>query len=210
MSLVTGTPVGNLDTQETLFSSLAPTIFIQDNTASPLFNPDSDNFYYGLSGTSVYPVYEIGCVSDVVLSSNLTINDVMCDNVGVKDSVQQLNYLEVTFTLKSLFPFSTLTKLISGGAVTLNAGDHTEKFGVGKINNQQFWMVWMPVVYDESAGDYFAVHFHKAKFVDPWTWNFPFGDTSTITGLKLRAFADTSKPSAQTFATVLRSDISAL
>lgn len=55
-ALVTGTPIGNLESAEDIYLEGAPTIYFQDATASPLSNPDSDGFYWGLSGTTTFPV----------------------------------------------------------------------------------------------------------------------------------------------------------
>ena len=44
-SLVTGTPIGSLTVQEDIYLEGAPTIFVQDYNADPLFNPDADGFY---------------------------------------------------------------------------------------------------------------------------------------------------------------------
>jgi len=207
---ITGTPLGTVNSQEDIYLEGSPNVYFQDYTATPLFNPDSDGFYWGLSGTATYPAYEIGCVTDVSLGENLTINDVLCDAVGVKATIQQRNYLEFTFTIQSFFPFTTLTHLMKGGAVTTNAGEDTEKFGIGPINNNQYWMVYAPKVYDTDFGDYVVIHLHKAQFVDAWTIAMPFGSPWTMAGIKLRAFADTTKPSSEQCATLLRSDISVL
>jgi len=208
MALVTGTPLGSITTSEDIYLEGSPSIYIQDYSANPLNNPDANGFYWGMSGTTTYPSYEIGCPSDVSLTENLTINDVMCDNVGVKDTVQQRNYLEFTFTIKSLLPFTVLRHLLGGGAVTDSSP--TSEFGLGKINNNQRWMVYAPKVYDEDMGDYVVIHLHKAKFVDAWSLAMPFGSQWQLTGIKLRAFADTTKPAAQQFATILRSDASVI
>jgi hypothetical protein len=208
MTLTTGTPLGTITEQEDLYLEGAPTLFIQDYNADPLNNPDSDGFYWGLSGTSVYNVFEVGCVTDVSLTENLTMSDVLCDNIGVKDTVQQRNYLEFVFTLVSFFPFSVFRHLIKGGTVTRTAP--TEKFGLGAINNNLRYMAYCPKVYDDDVGDYVVIHLHKAKVVDAWTLNMPFGNQWTMTGLKLRAFADTSKPSTQQFASIIRADASVI
>lgn len=210
MALATGTPVGNVDVQEDIYLEGAPTIYFQDATATPLRNPDSDGFYWGMSGTATYPAYELGCVMDVSLTENITMNDILCDNVGVKDTVQQRNYIEFSFTIQSFLPFTVLRHLVKGGAVTQNASEHTEKFGLGKINNNLRYMVYAPKVYDEDVGDYILIHIHRAKFVDAFTLNMPFGSQWQLTGIKLRAYADTTKPSAQQFATVVRLDPSVL
>ena len=45
---------------------------------------------------------------------------------------------------------------------------------------------------------------------DAWTIDFKYGDSWTITGIKLRAYADDTKPAAQLFGTIVRKDPSAL
>lgn len=87
MPLVTGTPIGTLTTQEDLFLEGAPTIYFQRYEASELNNPDASLMYWGLSGSAIYPVYEIGCPADVTFGDNMTMNDVLCDNLGVKDTI---------------------------------------------------------------------------------------------------------------------------
>lgn len=208
MSLVTGTPSGNLQSAEDLYLEGAPTIYIQDYNANEVNNPDADGFYWGLSGTTTYPVYEVGCLTDVSLTENLTVNDVLCDNVGVKSTIQQRNYLEFQFTVQSFFPLATLRYLIKGGAVTETAP--TQKFGMGSVNQNQYFHVYAPKVYDEDVGDYVVIHLHKAQFTNAFTWNMPFGSTWNLTGLTLRAFADTTKPAAQHFATIMRADASVI
>ena len=208
MALVTGTPVGNLDTQEDIYLGGAPNIYFQDYTADPLFNPDGDGFYWNLSGTTPYPVFEIGCPNDVSFTEDLTINDVLCDNVGVKDTIQQRNYIQLEFTIRSFFPLQTLRHLLGGGAVTETTP--TQKFGFGQINNDQRWMVYAPKVYNTDVGDYVWIHLNKAKFVEAWTINMPFGSNWEVTGLRLRAYADTTKPADQYFGMFGRSDVSVI
>jgi hypothetical protein len=52
------------------------------------------------------------------------------------------------------------------------------------------------------------IYLHRAQFVDPWTINMTFGSPWVATGLKLRAFVDTTKPAAQQFGMFGRSDLS--
>jgi hypothetical protein len=210
MALVTGSPIGNLDLQEDIYLEGAPTLYIQDYTADPLKNPDSNGFYWGLSGTTTYPAYEIGCITDISFTENLTMSEVLCDNVGVKDTVQQRNYFEFNFSIQSFFPLSTLRHILGLGPVTVDAGANTETLGLGKVNNNQYWMVYAPKVYDEDVGDYVMIHLHRAKFIDAWTIDMPFGSQWKATGLKLRGFVDSSKPAAQQFGVMLRSDASVL
>jgi hypothetical protein len=208
MSLVTGTPLGNVQTQEEIYLEGSPTIYIQDYSADPLYNPDADGFYWGLSGTTSYPAYEIGCVTDVSMSENLTINDVLCDNVGIKATTQQRNYLEFTFTIQSFFPLEVLRLLMKMSPVTETAP--TQKFGMGKINNNQFYHVYAPKVYDEDVGDYVVIHLHKAMLVDAFTLNMAFGSSWELTGIKLRAYADTTYSTAQQFGVFIRADASVI
>lgn len=208
MALVTGTPLGNIDTQEDIYLEGAPNIYFQDYTADPLFNPDADGFYWNMSGTTTYPAFEIGCPNDVSFTEDLTINDVLCDNVGVKDTIQQRNYIQLEFTIRSFFPLQTLRHLLGGGAVTETAP--TQKFGFGQINNDQRWMVYAPKVYNTDDGDYVWIHLNKAKFVEAWTVNMPFGSTWEVTGLRLRAYADTTKPADQYFGMFGRADASVI
>ena len=208
MALITGTPPGTSITQEDLYIEGAPTIYIQDYLAPLWYSPDSDDFYWNLTGTSTYNVIEIGCVSDVSFTEGLTMNDVLCDNVGVKDTIQQRNYFDIVFTVQSFFPLSILRYMLGTGATTETSP--TEKLPLGKINNAQRYHVWAPKVYDEDYGDYIGIHLHKCKFVDAWTINMGFGSPWTLTALKLRAFVDATMPAAQQFGAIIRSDLSVI
>lgn len=210
MTLVTGSPVGNITTAEEVYLEGAPSIYFQDYTATELHDPDSNGFYWGLSGTTPCPVYELGCVTAVSLTENLTVNDVMCDNVGAKSSIQQRNYLEFQFTVQTFFPLQTLRHLVKGGTVTEDAVNHTQTFGFGPINNNLFYHVYAPRVYDEDVGDYVLIHLHKCKFVNAFTINMNFGSPWQVAGVVLRAYNDTTKPSSQAFGALLRSDLSAI
>lgn len=208
MSLVTGTPSGNVLSQEELYIEGAPTIFIQDYHANPLNNPDADGYYWGMSGTTLYPVTTLGCIQDVSLSENVTMNDVRCDTVGVKDTIQKRNYIEFDLTILSQFPLSVFQKLANMSPATV--GSHMEKVGIGAIDNNLHWMVYAPKIYDETNGHWLLFHLHKAKFVDAWKLNMKFGESWTLTGVKIRAYADDTKPSTARFGTIVRIDASAI
>lgn len=208
MSLVTGTPIGNVVSQEDIFIEGAPEIYFQSNNATPLFNPDAQSYYWGLSGTVANPVYNIGCPLDVSLTEGVTMNDVRCDTVGVKDTIQRRDYIDLVFTFSSMFPLSVLAKVLNLSTANVTTG--IERVGIGAINNTLKYMVYCPRVYDESSGDYLLLHLHKAKFVDAWTINFQYAQPWQGTGIKLRAYADTTKPANQLFGVFLRSDLSAL
>jgi hypothetical protein len=209
VTIATGTPIGTIQTQESTYAYGAPQIYIQDATATPLWNPDAQGFYWNLSGTATYNVFEIGCPTDVSFSENLTVTDVLCDNLGVVATVQQRNYIEFTFSVQSLFPLGTLRILLKGGAVTKTTANSTEKFGFGPINNNQFWHVYTPQVYDTDANDLLWMHFHKAQFVDAWSIGMSWGNPWKI-AIKLRAYADSTKPAAQQFGMFGRVDASAV
>jgi hypothetical protein len=204
MALITGSPSGTITLQEDLFVEGAPNIWFQDQRANPLYNPNPQGFYWGLSATLTYPVNELGCVQGVQLTENLTMNDVICDSAGVKDTVQRRNYLEFNLTVKTLFPLGILRHIINGGAVTVASG--VAMMGIGAINNAQRYRVYWAKVYDESVGAYLNGTLHKAKFVDAWTIDMRYGQEWQITGIKVRAYAQTLYPSDQLFSTILRAD----
>lgn len=204
MGLTTGTPLGSITSQDEIYLEGAPYVYFQDYTATELSNPDADGFYWGLSGTTAYPVYLIGCATDINLTENLTVGEIRCDNVGQKDAIQKRNYLDFNLTITSLLPLTVLKHMIKGGAVTVSGA--IEKMGLGSINNNLKYHVYLPKVYDEDTGDYVSITIHKAKFVDAFTLNMRSGEPWQLTGIKLRAFADDTKPAAQYFATIIRAD----
>lgn len=201
------TITGVLITQESTFVSDAPSIYFQSAEAPLLYNPDADGFYWGLSGTTQYPIYEIGCPADVSFTENLQTNEVLCDNIGLVSTVQQRQYVDLQFTVRSMFPLHVLRHLLSFGPVTESSG--YQKMGIGAID-EVFWHVYTPRVYDASAGDYVWIHLHRAKFVNAWTINMPFGGAWNVTGLVLRAFADSTKGDHQRFGMFGRFDPSAI
>ena len=208
MAILTGVPLGTTVSSEDIYIEGAPYIYFQDSRASLLNNPDANGYYWGLSGTATYPVYALGCVRDVKLSENVTMNDVRCDNIGVTRTVQKRNYLEFDITVLTILPLSQLAKMLNLSAATSGTG--FESVGIGQINNAVAYHVYAPKVYDEDSGDLLIFNLHKANFVDAWTIDFKYGDSWTITGIKLRAYADDTKPAAQLFGTIVRHDPSAL
>lgn len=203
-SLVTGTPIGTSITQENTYLEGAGNIYVQDYRANPLYNPDQQGYYWGMSGTVSYPYIEIGCVQDVKLTENLTMNDVRCDTIGVTDTIQKRNYIEFTVTILTLFPLKALRHFLKIGAPDVGTG--YEKVGIGQINQTQLYHLYSPKVYDESTASWLVFWINKAKFVDAWTINEKYGDAWTVTGLKVRGFADTTRPSAQLFGAIMRFD----
>ena len=205
----TGIPVGNILAQEELYIEGAPYLYFQDATATPLNNPDGDGFYWNLSGTTAYPTYRIGCIQDVSLTEGLTINAIRCDTVGDKSSIQRRDYMEFDFKFTSLFPLTALRHILNlGSAPTVGTG--YEKVGIGSINNNQYYHFYAPKVYDDVAGDYIAVHLHRAQFIDVVTINMKAGEGWAVEGVKIRAYADETKASTQKFGVFIRGDLSAL
>ena len=209
MGLSTGTPLGSITTQESIYLEGAPYIYFQDATANELNNPDAQTYYWGLSGTSTYPVYLLGCVNGVALSENLTLNAVRCDNIGDVASVQRRHYLELTLSIQSLFPLSVLAHIIKSPQTTYSSGG-LQKMGIGAINNNQMYHVYMPKVYDDLTGDYLSMTLHRAQFVDAFSLAMTMGENWKLNGLKIRAYADDTKPANQTFLTLIRADASAI
>lgn len=207
MALTTGTPLGNIISQEEIYLESAPYIYFQDATANPLNNPDADGYYWGLSGTTLYPVYSVGCLMDVSLRESLTMNDVRCDTVGVKATIMSRDYIEFVATIQSMFPLSVVRHMLKLSAPTVATG--LEKVGIGSINNNLKYMVYAPMVYDQDSGDYLLFHLHRAQFVDAWEIAMKKGEPWSFNVL-IRAYADTTKPDTMKFGTILRSDKSAL
>lgn len=207
--LVTGVPIGNILAQDEIYLEGAPYLYFQDATANPLNNPDGDGFYWNLTGSSTYPVYRVGCIQDVALTEGLTINQVRCDTIGDKATIQRRDYLEFSFSFSSLFPLSALRHLLNLGSAPTQTTVY-EKVGIGGINNNQFYHFYAPKVYDDTAGDYVAFHLHRAQFVDAFTINMRSGEPWMVEGIKIRAYADETKPAAQKFAVIIRGDDSAL
>ncbi len=204
MSLITGAPLGNVIEQDEIYIEGAPWIYFQDARATELSHPDADGFWYGLSGTAAYPVYSLACYEDVQLASDLTVNAIRCDKIGDKAVIQKLNHLEFQFSLSTIFPLTSLQPIIKGSAVTVIAD--FEKMGIGPINNNAYYHVYLPKVYDEIEGDYVLMQLHRAQFAGAWTAQFPSGNRWLVTGIAAWGFADDAKPAGQEFATIIRYD----
>jgi len=199
-------PTGTITTQEDIFIEGGPEFWFG---GVPKYNPDSDGFYWGITGTANTPAYKVGCYEDFRFRDNITMNDVSCDQIGVKQTIQKRNFVDVTFTLKSLLPFTVLTHLLKGGAVTQNATEGTEKFGLGEIDNTIFHMCFWSRIYN-SDGDCINWTGHRCQFVDAWELATPWGQPWTVSNIIMRCFADDAKPDAQQFGTMIRYDPSVI
>jgi len=206
--IATGSAVGNVISQEELYLEGAPYIYFQDDRANPLYNPDAQSYYWGMSGTTTYPAYLLGCIQDVSLTEGVTMNDVRCDTVGVKDTIQKRDYVEFQLTILSQLPLTVVRHIMNLSTPTTGTGFET--VGIPQINNSIHYHVYAPKVYDESAAGWLMFWLHKAKFVDAWTMNMVYGGSWTLTGIKLRAYAADSYPANQLFGVIKRFDLARL
>ena len=202
--IATGTAIGNVVSQEDLYLEGAPYIYFQDDRATPLNNPDAQSFYWGMSGTSSYPAYLLGCIQDVSLTEGVTMNDVRCDTAGVKDTIQKRDYVEFQLTILSQLPLSVIRHVLNLSAPSVGTGYET--VGIPQINNSIHYHVYAPKVYNDDAAGWLMFYLHKAKFVDAWTLNMVYGGSWTLTGIKLRAYAKDTMPANQLFGVIKRFD----
>lgn len=205
----TSAPVGPNIPAESVYVEGGPNMWFQDSDAAEAFTPDSDGFYWGISGSALYPYYEIPCYDDATLTDNRTSTEVKCASAGVVATMQRRDSLELSFTLKGLFPLETLRHMIGGGPVTHNVVEETEKMGVGNLPQQDYYHLYLSRVYDETIGDFISLTFHKVQFTEASPLAMPYGDVWN-TPIKALVLADTSKPTAQRFYTAVRWDPSAL
>jgi hypothetical protein len=211
MTLGTGTavPTGGITVGEDIYPEGGPRVFFQSYEDCPEANePDSDGFYWGLSGTTACPVYEVTCYEAISLVDTVTRNPVTCDALGTVDEIQRRDSMELQFTIKSLFPFSQLVSMLRGSGYTLNATEEAEKFGVGEVPNELFH-VFFSRIYDSEAGDYYSFTGHRARFVEASPLNMPYADVHNI-AVVMKLFADRTKPPGQYFGTFVRYDPSVL
>lgn len=205
--MITGAPLGSITQAEELYLESAPQIYMADYRG--YYGDTTNGRHVSLSGTSTYPVYAIGCTTSVSFSDNLTTNEVRCDSVGSKDLIIKRNHLEVKFTLQSFLPFGILSALMNGGTVTTNLSEHTTVFSLGNINNAQYWRFYLPKVYDDVAGDYVSMTFHRCKIISSGELSMGYGTTWQLP-ITVWALADESLSAAERFATILRADFSAI
>ncbi len=209
MALATGTPLGLIESQEDIYIEGAPFFYFQERENGHYeHNPDGDGFYWGMSGTTGAPVYQAGCYEDVSWAEDRTVNTVRCDAVGDKAAIMKRNFLDLTLTLTSLFPLTSLKHMIHGSEVTETPGE-TEKMGLGDIDNATYYRVYMPKVYDEAAADYVCITGHKCQFIGALELAMS-GDNRWGLSVTVRFLADDDVPAAQKFATIIRLDPSAI
>ena len=207
MPLVTGTPLGNIISQEEKYLEGSPYLYIQDYRAGPLNAPDVNGYYWGLSGTTTYPIYSLGCIQDTKMTDNVTINMIRCDTVGNKAVIQRRNQIDIDFQLNSVLPLSVTRVLMKMFDSTVVSG--REYVGMSKINNNIYYMLYAPKVYDEVAGYWIMAHFHRVQITGNFVWDFNIAGHK-LTGIKVTALIDETKPSNQFYGTLARFDKNAL
>jgi hypothetical protein len=207
MTLATGTPLGTINSQEEIYLEGSPYLYLQDYRALPLNHPDANGYYWGMSGSASYPVYALGCILNTKMTEDVTLNMIRCDTDGDRAAIQRRNYIDMEFELSSLLPLSITKLLMNFFDSTTVAG--IEYVGMGKIDNARYWMLYAPKVYDDVAGDWIMAHFHRCQVVGNFTWDMNINGHK-LTGIKVRAFYDTTKPAASGFGTLARFDLSAL
>ncbi len=206
------TPTGSINTQSDIFLEGAPDFWFG---GEPRYSPDTQGFYWGVVGTASKPLYKIGCFTDFRLRDNIQMTEVRCDTIGVKATIQKRSFLEISFNILTLFPLTMFNEMIvRGGTVTTNptgsgTDPSTEKMGWGEINNQKYFMAFFSKIYDPDQGDFLSFTGHRAQFVDMTEIAFTYGAPYTYAA-RMRLYADSSKPAAQRFATVIRYDPSSL
>lgn len=212
MTLITGTPVGNILTPNPdLFVDVPPVIYVQDKltaagaTVGLLNNPDADGFYWNLSGTTANPIYELGCYEGLSIVDVREVNMIRCDTDGDIGAIQRRNSIQVNFTLKQIFSLQKLAHLLNWTVPVTTTSGATEKAGIGLINNAKRYYCYMPTVYDPVTGDYLAFTGHNVQFTTAWTMSFVYANPANVP-ITMTCFADTTLPDAQKFMTVIRAD----
>jgi len=205
----TATPVGPIINAEALYLEGGPNIWMQDWGATYNNNPDSDGFYYGMSGTAAANLFEVGCYDDLQLRDARTETVVKCAAAGIVANMQRRDNFELAFTLKAMLPLSILTKILGGGTVVHNLAEETEKMPLGVLPQNIFWHVFLSRVYDEDTGDFVAFQFHKVQVVEATPLAMPYGDAWNLQ-VRMMIMADTAKPAAHRFGELLRYDPSVL
>lgn len=173
------------------------------------YSPDPNGYYWGITGTAEKPVYSVGCYENLQMQDNLTVNDIRCDTIGVVGSITRRNFVELTFDLKQIFPLSELKELLRWSSALSVPADDVEYAGIGEIDQNDRHKVYFSKVYDETAGDWVSVTGHRVQFEWNGAIQFRYGNPWMV-GIRARLYADSTMPSAQRFATVVRYDPSAI
>jgi hypothetical protein len=117
------------------------------------------------------------------------------------------DYVEFVLTIQTMFPLAVLRHTMKLSSPTISTD--MEQVGIGTINNNLFYHVYAPLVYDNDTGDLLIFHLHKAQFVDAWEISMRSGENWQFQVL-LRAYAYDTYPDTQKFGNITRMDESAL
>lgn len=199
----TGT-LGALTTQDSQLLEAAPHIIFQRRASgvNPLWNPDADGFYWGLSATVAAPLYQMNCYEGVSFTEDVSVTDVICDRTGTEASILKRNKLRLTFSLKTLVPLSTVSMVLkTAGIVT---GTDYEKGGFGQLTNNptDYWRIWMPKMYDSASGKWLGIMLHKARVVEAFNLDMTYQNPWML-GVTIDAYADSNLPVDQYFGTYI-------
>lgn len=196
------TPTGTLNSAESIFIEGGPDFYFGGEIQH---SPDDNGYHWGLVGTAVNPVFLVGCYENLQLADSLTVNQIRCDTTGVQAQIVRRDFLEVTFDLQGLLPISELRQLLRWSSDLAVPGEDVEYAGIGEVNQQDFHMLFFSRVYDPDVDDWVSFTGHRAQFQQSGALQMRYGEP-WIVGITARLFADTTKPSDQRFATVVRFD----
>lgn len=198
------TPTGTLNQQENIYIEGGPDLYFGGVSK---YSPDTNGYYWGITGTPAKPVYKVGCYENFQLADNTTVNEIRCDTVGVKGTIVRRNYLEASFDLKALLPLSELRHLLRWSSSLAVPASDGEYAGIGTINQQDYHKIYFSRIYDPDAGDWVSFTGHRCQFAWNGAIQMRYGDTWMV-GVQARFYADETLPSDQQFATVVRFDAS--
>lgn len=200
------TPTGTLNVAEDIFIEGGPDLYFGGEIQH---SPDDNGYHHGVVGTVETPVFRVGCYENLQLSDSLTVNQIRCDTVGVTAQIVRRDFLEVTFDLQGLLPITELRHLLRWSSGLAVPADNVEYAGIGEVNQQDFHMVFFSRVYDPDTNDWVSFTGHRGQFQHSGALQMRYGEPWLV-GITARFFADTTKPSDQRFATVVRFDPSVL
>jgi hypothetical protein len=172
-------------------------------------SPDDNGWYWGVTGVVGNPVYHAGCYENLQLSDNMQVSDIRCDTVGMTGQTVRRNFLELTLDVKALFPLSQLRYMLRWSDAESVPADEVEYAGIGQVNQQEYYIIYLARVYDEATDDWVSITLHRAQFEHAGALQMRYGE-EWVVGIRIRAFADDSLPSEQQFATVVRYDPSVI
>lgn len=196
------TPTGTINVAEDVFIEGGPDLWFGGVLK---YDPDDNNYYWGITGTPATPAFQIGCYQNFQLSDDLTVNEVRCDTVGVKQDITRRNFLEATFDLQALLPLSELRHLLRLSSALAVPGDNVEYVGIGEVNQQDIHLVYFSRVYDPDTGDWVSVTGTRCQFRWTGPLQLRYGEPWMV-GVTVRFYANEDLPTDQRFATMVRYD----